>query len=128
MNQNIKSKLGGLVIFDYEDLNCIEFSVARLSDGQLNLIMDIGYIDMDNPDYPYEYGNSVRTTIYEDNLVDMAKQVTKFFEMGMFDHLVFIEDTVCYDVNGSIQFEFNWNDYFLETPVDFSDTATPSLN
>ena len=115
MNQNIKNKLKGLVVFDYEDLNCIEFNVVRLGDGNLNLTIDLGYIDMEDGAYPYEYGLSLRTTVYHDNLVDMGKHVSDFLEFGMFDNLVFIEEAFCLNIEGEEQFSFSWDDYIVDT-------------
>lgn len=117
MNHNLKSKLGGLLFFEYDDLNCIEFNVIRTSDGTLNLIMDVGCVNIEHDDYPYEYGYSMQTTIYEKDLVEIAKKVTAYLELNMFDQLIFIDEAYCFDESGDIEFEFLWNDYMTNAPV-----------
>jgi hypothetical protein len=79
----------------------------------LNLMMDIGYIDIDDDEYPYEYGYSMQTTIYAKDLVEIGKKVTEYFKLGMFEHLVFIEESFCLDENGSVLYDFKWGDYLL---------------
>ncbi len=117
MNHNLKSKLGGLVFFEFDDLNCIEFNVLHLNDGTFNLVADIGYVDTENEEYPYEYGYSMRTTIFESDLVEIGKKINAYFELGMFDHLVFLPEAFCIDENGEEEFAFDWSDYMTDTPV-----------
>lgn len=117
MNHNLKSKLGGLLFFEYDDLNCIEFNVIRATDGMFNLIMDVGYINTEDDDYPYEYGYSMQTTISGKDLVEIANKITAYLELNMFDQLVFIDDAYCFDENGDTEFAFEWKDYMTSTPT-----------
>lgn len=112
MNHNLKSKLGGILIYDYGDFNCIEFNTMMMEDGKFNLMIDIGYINSEDENYPYEYGYSIRTTSYTENLVDAAQSVTSFIALGMFDNLVFITEASCIDLDGNVKYDFDWNDYF----------------
>jgi hypothetical protein len=80
-------------------------------------MMDIGYIDIDDDEYPYEYGYSMQTTIYAKDLVEIGKKVTEYFKLGMFEHLVFIEESFCLDENGDEEFQFLWSDYLTNSPL-----------
>lgn len=112
MNHNLKSKLGGLLFFEFDDFNCLEFNVIKHSDGQFNLIMDVGFVNTEDEEFPYEYGYSTVTTLFADTLMEMAKLVDTFLKLGMFDHLVFLPEAVCLDSNGEVEFNFTWDDYF----------------
>jgi len=115
MNHNLKSKLGGGLFFDFDDLNCVEFNVVKQSDGYFNLIMDVGFIDTENEDYPYEYGYTIPTTIFEKDLVEIGKKVQAYLDLKMFEQLIFIEESYCFNEDADVQFEFVWSDYLLES-------------
>lgn len=117
MNHNLKSKLGGILFFEYDDFNCIEFNVVTMGDGTLNLMMDIGYVNTEIEEYPYEYGYTMRTTIFEKDLVDVAKKVSDYLDFGMFEHLVFLNEAYCLNVEGDVEYEFLWDDYFANSSV-----------
>ena len=115
MNHNLKNKLGGGLFFDFDDLNCVEFNVVKQSDGYFNLLMDVGFIDTENEEYPYEYGYTIPTTIFEKELVEIGKKVKAYLDLNMFDQLIFIDESYCFDEEGNVLFEFTWNDYIVET-------------
>lgn len=111
MNHNLKSKLDGLLFFDFDDFNCLEFNVIKYDDGRFNLIMDIGYVDTEDDEYPYVYGYSTVTTVFADNLMEMAKKINTFLEFGMYDNLVFLPESACLNSDGSLEYNFSWEDY-----------------
>lgn len=112
-----KTTIGDFPFVDLEDVNTITFNIILAKDGKMNAIIDFGYIDMDDDDYPLEYGLSLRTTIFEKNLVDVAKKVKMFLDLGMFENLIFLPESVCMDNNGEMKYEFSWDDYLVSDNV-----------
>lgn len=120
INKEFKEKFNSFPFIDYEDFNAITFNVHQMEDGALNLLLDFICIDTDVEDFPYEYGYTLRTTIFEDNLVDMSKHVQAFLDLGMFNHLTYLSESLCLTYDGEVDFAFNFDDYF--------DSETTMLN
>jgi hypothetical protein len=85
---------------EYEDFNAIVFNVIQLNDGNMNLILDM--MNLDDNDSGEDFGLTLRTTIYGDSLVELAKYVKSFLDLG------------CMDQESEVKYEFSWDDYILE--------------
>lgn len=110
MNKELKKYYSNFPFQDYEDFNAIVFTVFR-EDGKYNLMIDTLYVN-EEKDYQTEYGYTVRTTIYTDNLVDMASKVQAILDLGMYDNLIFMPESNCFESEGLSSYNFDWNDYF----------------
>lgn len=95
---------------DFEDINAIAFTVLK-ENNQYNLMMDMLYINTDSEDYDTEYGYTTRTTKYSENLVELAVAVQSILDLGIYDNLIFLEESRCFDEDGETSFEFSWDDY-----------------
>jgi hypothetical protein len=120
MSALLKSKLDSFPFIDFEDLNSVIFNVIQMKDGMLNLSIELHNIDTENPEFPSEYGFTIRTTIFVDTLIKCAKSVEAFLDLGMFDNLVFLPESMCLDIDGETIYEFSWDDYLLNDNVQLN--------
>jgi hypothetical protein len=97
---------------EYEDFNAIVFNVIQLNDGNMNLILDM--MNLDDNDSGEDFGLTLRTTIYGDSLVELAKYVKSFLDLGMFNTMTYIPNSACMDQESEVKYEFSWDDYILE--------------
>lgn len=116
MNTILQERLSDFPFIDFDDMNAIAFTVFK-EDGQYNLMIDMMYIGGTNDDSKVGYGYTTRTAIFRDNLVELAVVITSLLELGIYDNLVFLEDSNCFDDNGDTSFEFSWNDYMNTPPT-----------
>jgi hypothetical protein len=117
MNVEMKDALNGHMFVDYEDMNGIMFNVIELNDGRFNLLLEIFNVEEDDEEGENTYGVTIRTAIYEDNLVDMATKVKVILDLGLFDHLFFVDEASCLDIEAEEKYKFDWSDYFASHPM-----------
>jgi hypothetical protein len=97
---------------EYDDFNALTFNVIQLNDGNMNLIVDFMFLD-DSKDSE-DFGLTIRTTVYADSLVELAKTVKSFLDLGMFNTMTYIPTSVCMDQESEVKYQFSWEDYILE--------------
>lgn len=117
MNKELKNKLGRFPFIDNEELNAVNFNVIQMKDGMLNLIIEYSYIDTEQEEYPLEYGITMRTSVYTNSLVDMANHVQQYLDLNLFDYIIFLSEGSCFDTEAEVLYEYDWEDYFTETPT-----------
>jgi hypothetical protein len=119
MNGKLKATLGGFIFVDFGDMNALMFNVIQLPDDKYNLIMETFYMDIEDESETGtdEYGIVIRTPIVEDNLVDLGLKVKAILDIGIYDHLIFVQESTCMNIDGEEKYKFEWNDYISSTQM-----------
>ena len=100
---------------DIEDMNFIAFNVTKYSD-EYNLDIQFGYADDDTGDFIQ--GLIMRTSLFVESLQEVAQNVQVILDSGLYDHLGFIDSSTCFDINGDVLFDFEWDDYFTNSEYE----------
>lgn len=116
MNKDLQERFSDHPFIDFEDINAIAFSVMKDDDGY-NLMIDFMYVATSANEAHTDYGYTTRTAIFRDTLPELAEVITSLLELGIYDHLVFLEDSNCFDENGDTSFDFSWVDYMNTPPT-----------
>jgi hypothetical protein len=110
MNYALKEALKQTPFVDIGDFNAVVFNVITLANGNFSLITELFYLGDENGE-ENEYGIVIRTGIEDDNLVGIAANIKVLLDIGLYNHLVFIQEAVCMNIDGEEKYRFDWDDY-----------------
>lgn len=98
---------------DFLDFDVINFEVTQM-EGEYNLHFRFTKIDDKG-----EFLSSMiyRTSVFEEDLVQMAAKVEDIIATGVYDHLAIDQDSICFNSEGDVAFEFDWEDYIQNNEI-----------